>query len=258
MLGGTVSYAAVTASALGYDTGILTSASVSCDLSVLRHHAEIVRIPAASTTTFENRYQDGARTQVAYAVAESLAASQLPSAWRQPAIAHIGPLLNECQSDLSDAFGSDTFLGVTPQGWMRVRDASGRIHARVWEDAETWLARSSAVVLSLDDVGRNWSLIDAYAQRTELLVVTQGWLGGVLFQAGRPSSFSAPTVREIDPTGAGDIFSTCFFTRVALGCAPDRAVRFASCVAARSVTRRGLASKPKPDEIHSCAEAWSC
>jgi sugar/nucleoside kinase (ribokinase family) len=112
-------------------------------------------------------------------------------------------------------------------------------------------------VLSLEDVGHNWSLIDAYAQQTELLVVTQGWLGGVLFQSGRSSSFPAPTVQEVDPTGAGDIFATCFFTQVAAGYAPDVAARFASCVAAHSISRRGLASMPRSDEIRACAETWS-
>jgi 1D-myo-inositol 3-kinase len=257
VLGGTVSYAAVTASALGHDTGILTSASASCDLSVLRDRVDVVRIPADSTTTFENQYWDGNRTQVAYAFAEPITAAHLPHAWREPTIAHIGPILHECLPDLQGAFGPNTFLGVTPQGWLRVRDASGRIHPREWKGAGNWLARASAVVLSLEDVGHNWSLIDTYAQQTELLVVTQGWLGGVLFESGRSSNFSAPTVQEVDPTGAGDIFATCFFTQVAAGHAPDVAVRFASCVAAHSVSRRGLASMPRSDEIRICAETWS-
>ena len=223
-MGGTVSYAAVTASALGHDTGILTSASASCDLSVLRGRADVVRIPSDSTTTFENQYRDGNRTQIAYAFAEPLTAGHLPHAWREPAIAHIGPILHECLPDLQGAFGPNTFLGVTPQGWMRVRDASGWIHAQEWQSAGPWLARASAVVLSLEDVGHNWSLIDAYAQQTELLVVTQGWLGGVLFQSGRSSSFPAPTVQEVDPTGAGDIFANCFLTREAAGYGCDVAV----------------------------------
>ncbi len=257
-MGGTVSYAAVTASALGYDTGILTSTQVSSDLSVLHERASVISVPASSTTTFENQYWEGVRTQLAYAVAEPLAAAQVPDVWRAPTIAHIGPILDECLPDLRDAFEPETFLGVTPQGWMRARDSSGRIHSRVWDDAEAWLARASAVVLSLDDVGRSWSLIDSYAQQTDLLVVTQGWLGGVLFQSGQSSSFSAPAVREVDPTGAGDIFSTCFFTRVATGCDPEVAVQFASCVAAKSVSRRGLSSMPRSAEVQICAETWSC
>jgi sugar/nucleoside kinase (ribokinase family) len=218
----------------------------------------VVRVPSESTTTFENRYQDGQRTQVAYSIAEPLAAADLPEVWRAPKIAHVGPILEECLPDLRDAFEPAAFLGVTPQGWMRFRDASGRIHPRVWRDAEAWLSQASAVVLSLDDVGRNWTLIDSYARMTDLLVVTQGWLGGVLFQSGQSSSFSAPTAREIDPTGAGDIFSTCFFSQVAAGCDPRVAVRFASCIAARSVSRRGLAARPRSEEVQVCTETWTC
>lgn len=257
-MGGTASYSAITASVLGLEAGILTSAHTSSDLSFLCDRVAVVRVPGASTTTFENQYWDGARTQVAYAVAEPLTASLLPDAWRAPMIAHIGPLLGECHPDLRDAFEPGTFLGLTPQGWLRVRDGSGRVHSQVWEGAEAWLARASAVVLSLDDVGRNWSLIDLYAQQTDLLVVTQGWLGGVLFQSGRSSSFSAPDVREVDPTGAGDIFSTCFFTQVAKGCDPEVAVRFASCVAAQSVSRPGLDAVPRSEEVRICAETWTC
>jgi sugar/nucleoside kinase (ribokinase family) len=59
-------------------------------------------------------------------------------------------------------------------------------------------------------------------------------------------------VTQVDPTGAGDIFATAFFIAMASGAQPLAATRFAACLAARSVTRVGLASAPRLDEVAMC------
>jgi sugar/nucleoside kinase (ribokinase family) len=56
---------------------------------------------------------------------------------------------------------------------------------------------------------------------------------------------------ELDPTGAGDIFATAFFTRLYTTRDPWEAGRFATHLAAYSVQRRGLEGIPTPDEIQA-------
>jgi sugar/nucleoside kinase (ribokinase family) len=56
-------------------------------------------------------------------------------------------------------------------------------------------------------------------------------------------------VIELDPTGAGDIFAAAFFFRLYNTRDPWEAARFATQLAAISVTRSGLQSIPTQEEI---------
>jgi sugar/nucleoside kinase (ribokinase family) len=87
-----------------------------------------------------------------------------------------------------------------------------------------------------------------------VLVATQGRDGCTVYAAGQRKQVPAPTTPEVDPTGAGDIFAAAFFTRLSVSCDPMAAAQFANCLAARSVTRRGLAGVPTPQEVKDCRE----
>ena len=249
-VGGTVSYSARTALALDCRVGIVTSASPDLDLSQALDGALVTCFPASTTTTFENIYTSAGRQQMLHGVADTLVAGMMPSHWRA-AIVHVGPVARECDQALAGALG-DTFVGVTPQGWMRRWDQSGRVSSCLWEKAEPWLARADAVVLSDEDVGGDESLVAQYASQTRLLVVTHGTTGCTVYTQGQTRSLLAPPVHEIDPTGAGDIFAAVFFVALRRCGDPWTAARFANCIAAGSVTRAGLASTPRPDEVARC------
>jgi sugar/nucleoside kinase (ribokinase family) len=59
-------------------------------------------------------------------------------------------------------------------------------------------------------------------------------------------------VEEVDATGAGDIFAAAFFIRLFNTRDPWEAARFATALAAYSVTRVGLNGIPTKNEIESC------
>jgi sugar/nucleoside kinase (ribokinase family) len=139
---------------------------------------------------------------------------------------------------------------------MRRWDQSGHVSGCLWEGAEPWLARADAVVLSDEDVGGDESLIAQYASQTRLLAVTHGTIGCTVHTQGQSRSFSAPSVSEVDPTGAGDIFATAFFVALSRCSDPWMAARFANCVAAGSVARVGLDSTPRADEIARCEQTY--
>jgi sugar/nucleoside kinase (ribokinase family) len=252
--GGTVSYAARTALALGCRVGVVTSANADLDLGQVLSDVRVARFPASATTTFENIYTADGRRQVLRGVANLLVPEMVPSQWKAT-IAHLGPVARECDPTLVHAFG-DAFVGVTPQGWMRQWDEAGRVSRRRWEEAEQLLARADAVVLSEEDVYGDESLIAQYATQARLLVVTRGAKGCTVYTHGRVRSFPAPSVREVDPTGAGDIFAAAFF--VGLQRSGDSAVAacFANCIASCSVARTGLDGAPRSREVASCEQAW--
>jgi sugar/nucleoside kinase (ribokinase family) len=257
-VGGTASYAARTALALNCRVGVVTSASPELVLSPVLDGALIARVPALTTTTFENVYTPDGRRQVIHGVADRLTPDIVPPDWRVvPAsgVVHVGPVARECDVALADAWG-DAFVGVTPQGWMRRWDKRGHVSGSLWQEPEPWLARANAVVLSDEDVGGDETLLVRYASQTRLLVVTHGVVGCTVYVGGQDRSFVAPAVHQVDPTGAGDIFAAAFFVSLQRRGDPWMAARFANCVAANSVTRSGLASTPRPGEVACCEQLF--
>ncbi|HEX2989171.1 MAG TPA: carbohydrate kinase family protein, partial [Anaerolineales bacterium] len=84
------------------------------------------------------------------------------------------------------------------------------------------------------------------------LAVTEGPAGSVLYWNGDRRRFRAPEVREVDPTGAGDIFAAAFFIRLLNTRDPWEAARFATQLASCSVTRVGLDGIATSREIEEC------
>jgi sugar/nucleoside kinase (ribokinase family) len=249
-IGGTVSYAARTARALGCRVGAVTSASPDLDLSQVLDGVLVTRFPAAMTTTFRNVYTPDGRRQMLHGVAEMLVPKMVPPNWKAT-IVHLGPVARECDPALVNVFG-DAFVGLTPQGWMRRWDQAGRVSCCQWEEAEELGSRADAVVLSEEDVAGDEALVAHYASQMRLLVVTQGAAGCTVYTAGQSRHFPALAVHEVDPTGAGDIFAAAFFVWLQRKDDPWAAARFANCVAARSVTRPGLLGAPSPEEVARC------
>jgi sugar/nucleoside kinase (ribokinase family) len=247
VLGGAVAYAGLTANALGMRTCVATSTGADLDLSPLSK-LQVFSLPAKSSTVFENRYQSGRRLQTVHSQAQMIRADAVPEAWRSASIVHLAPVARELDPFMVDAL-SFSFLGITPQGWMRNWDEHGNVESQTWNDEASLLQSAEATVLSIDDVGGDEDLIASMASRSRVLAVTEGAAGVRVYWRGQRRDFEAPKVKEIDSTGSGDIFAACFFIRLHLMHDPWDAARFANQIAAVSVTRSGLASVPTPEEI---------
>ncbi len=255
-LGGTVSFASLTARALDYSPGIVTACGADLDLSAL-DGIPLALTPSSTSTTYENVYGPLGRQQFLRAEAAPLTAASIPPAWLSAQVIHLAPLAHEIEPSLLPALGR-SFVGVTPQGWLRQWDPAGRVRAAVdeWLGAAEVLSRADAVVLSLDDIGRDWEVAERWAALTAVLVVTEGADGCTVFERGRPvRQFPAPPEVEVDPTGAGDVFAAAFFINLYETGDAHASARFANQVAALSVTRVGLASVPTEEEVGLCRVA---
>jgi len=249
-LGGTVAYSALTARALGLRVGIVTASGPETSLDVLRD-IPIIGIDSPRSTIFENIYTEHGRIQYLRAQATRIDLSHVPELWRQTSIIHLGPIANEVDAILPDGF-SPALLGLTPQGWMRQWDSKERVSRKEWNDADSALAHADAVVISREDVAGDDELIEQMSHQTRVLAVTEGAAGAVLYWNGDRRRFRAPDVKEVDATGAGDIFAAAFFIRLLHTHDPWEATRFATLVATCSVTRPGLDGIATPREIEEC------
>ncbi|MFW6082627.1 MAG: PfkB family carbohydrate kinase, partial [Chloroflexota bacterium] len=236
--------------ALGAQVGVVTSAGPELDLGRALKDVLISRLPASKSTTFENVYTGRGRQQVIRSRAGQLGREAIPRDW-VAGVVHIGPVAQECDPALVDGF-KDAFVGVTPQGWMRAWDRTGRVRRIPWPEADHVLPRADAVVLSDEDVDGDETVIAEYAREARCLAVTRGGAGCTVYSDGSIRHIGAPQADEVDPTGAGDVFAASFFYALAQGHHAWIAARFANCIAARSVTRRGLLSTPSDREVAHC------
>ena len=118
VLGGTVTYAALTARNLGQRVGVLTSAAFEPGLVDVLHGIQVARLPAEETTRFVNTYDSNGRVQHLEARAAMIDPELVLPEWRDAPIVHLGPLDAEIPVEAVDAFPS-ALLGITPQGWLR-------------------------------------------------------------------------------------------------------------------------------------------
>ena len=251
-LGGTVSYSSLTARALGLRVGIVTSSGADAPLGAL-NGIPIVNVPAEHSTTFENIKTDGGRKQVLHHQATPILMEHIPQVWRSAPIIHLAPIADEVDSSLAERL-SGSLLGITPQGWMRGWDEKGQVSAKVWDTnvSEQVLRHAGAVIVSVEDVDRNLERVEEMAHHTRILCLTEGEAGSVLHWHGDRRRFRPLAVEEVDGTGAGDVFAAAFFVRLYHTRDPWEAARFATQLAARSVTRIGLKGIPTQREIEEC------
>ncbi|MBE3559331.1 MAG: ribokinase [Ktedonobacteraceae bacterium] len=257
-LGGTVTFAALTAYHLGQVAAIVTCADpqLSAQLPTLLPGIALHVLPSAHTTTFMNVYSDGFRTQYLYARADILQPGAVPSAWLHAPVVLLGPLAQEFGPDLVKLFPRSParLLAATPQGWLRRWDADGRVWPTPWQEADQVLPDLDVLILSHDDLlpfaNGNRAEADAILSRWSMtvpfLVATDGRHGATLFHRGRSRHFPAYPAHEVDPTGAGDVFAAAFLIHLSRSRNPHEAVNFANCVASFSVEQPGATGIPTP------------
>jgi len=247
-IGGTVTYAAVTARNLGLRAGIVTRASLELNCNNVLAGITVVRLSSPATSTFENLYRDGHRVQYLRARAEPILPADVPGAWRTAPIVQLGPLAQELPADIGREF-PQSLVGVTPQGWLRRWDATGRIHQIPWANASEVMAHANVLVFSREDVRRDEGLIAEYTQLAEIVVVTDGLYGADLYHRGQRTHFPAFLVEEQDPTGAGDVFAAAFLIRLYETGDPKIAMEFANCTASFCVEGPGVSTIPTREQV---------
>jgi sugar/nucleoside kinase (ribokinase family) len=247
--GGTVSFSGLTALAFGLKVGIVTSIPDQMETS---HFGQIDLAinPTGSASTFENIQTPDGRIQVLHDKASDILEGDIPEAWKKTPIVHLGPVCQEIVPEIIHFF-PDSFIGVTPQGWLRTWDETGLIGHGGWPNADLILEKASAVILSLEDVHNNESWIEEWIPKSRVFVVTEGIHGARVYWNGDLRFFKAPEVETVDPTGAGDIFAAVFFIRMVQTKDPWEAARCAVRIASTSVTRERLDGIPTHEEIQS-------
>ncbi|PKN98293.1 MAG: ribokinase [Chloroflexi bacterium HGW-Chloroflexi-4] len=247
-LGGTASYAALTARAFGLRVGIVTSCRADLNLEIF-DGVTVLRKNAEQNSTFINTHTPTGRIQHIKGVAETITLADIPAVWRDTPVVHLGPIVHEIANDLADAF-PHAIMGVTPQGWLRIWNEDGLVSYKRWEEAAAVLIHAKVVIMSIEDVQGDEDVVSEFAGLVPVLVVTEGSAGCRVYWNGDLRNFRPPHVVEVDPVGAGDVFATSFFIRFQVTRDPWESARFATLLAANSVTRKTLDGVPTKEEVN--------
>jgi len=246
-LGGTAAFTGLTASALGLQVGLITSFGPDLDPTPL-NPLWLHNIPSDKTTTFKNISDGTQRTQFIFSVAKTITNSVTPKFPIPPKIVHFGPVANEVDPDLITQF-PESLKCLTPQGWFRRRREDNKVIRHTWEGFRQYLPLANLAVISQEDVNGDEMLIEEMAGLLPVFAVTENEKGARVYWHNEAKFITAPEVKYVDDTGAGDIFAAAFFYRYYHTKDPWESGRFAVQLASCSVTRQYLDSIPKPEEI---------
>ena len=253
-LGGTVSFAAVTASRLGRRPVVVTRAGDDVDLSVLRGLADVHVLRSEHTTTFANLYTPEGRVQYCYTPSPPIAASDIPHQLRAPHIALLGPLANEVLPEVAAIFDPNTIVAAVPQGWMRRWNSDGRVYPTPWTATAEILPHLDALILSIEDIDGELHLVDEFLEHISLVVLTEYRDGSTVYRRNAAAEIEAVPIpprpaAELDPTGAGDIFATAFLLRLDETGDPLDAARYANITASFGVEGQGVTGIPTHADV---------
>lgn len=269
--GGTAFYAAHALAGLGARVRVLTAAGADFPRDALRARPapapasspstsaaasgagsiEALVLASPATTTFENVYgPDGRRSQRVHAAAPPLDPAALPARWRAADLLLLAPVVGELDPAAFARAVRARVVGLCVQGLVREVRPGGAVIPRRLDPAAGALAGVGLAVLGEDEAAAQPDLVAALAAAVPLVAFTLGARGCEVVEGGRTRHLGVHPAREVDPTGAGDVFAAAMLLGLARGEDPLHAARLGAAAASIAVEGRGGAALPR------IGEAW--
>jgi len=212
---GGASYAAVTAAKLGWGARVVGKGNAEIEAWARRLREWGIRVdvqPDEGLTHFLNDYSSEGRRQ--WLLSHTGRIGYDPS-WEADII-HINPMFGEVGAEeVERARGRCELLSLDVQGFVRGAKGS-RVIGRFWDGREAVLGHVDLLKIGRDEaelVSKRGDPLEACRELSgfgpEVVELTLGKRGSLVF-AGRPYEVPAYGTREVDPTGAGDVYAAAF------------------------------------------------
>lgn len=261
-LGGAVAYAALTLARLGVPTtaliGLDPAAMTAWELDSLRAAGvEVVPSPLRRGPVFELAASAAGRSIRCVSASDRIDVASFADRLPDPSALVLVPIADELPAATVRLASPSTLVALGWQGLLRRLEPGQAVAPRPARSG--WLVRrADVVVLSREDLapGAEPERLLPLLRRDAVLVVTDGPRGGrvaIRVAHGGTSRIdydAIPAEREIDSTGAGDVFLAALVAarlnpaafRASRGLASE--LRVAAAAASLSVEARGLAGLP--------------
>lgn len=231
------------AEALGADVTLVTRLTSTFDRSSLAGF-ELRSYPAARMVRYQNSYdRAGNRTQLLLDAGEPLEPGMMECERSADAF-----ILAPAYHEVADwPFPCARVRGVSLQGILRDVDSSQRVRPRTGAVAAAMPFVHNGVVAffseedtpSPEALGREIAAVSGARA-----IVTRGYRGAIVFEGETLTAHPALPALAVDPTGAGDCFSTAYIVRFAETRDHASAMRFALSAGALSVEAPGISGIP--------------
>jgi len=243
-LGGAASYAALAAARLGYETALVTVAPPDDPLLEPLRRARRLNVHCVASdvmTTFALEYAGTQRRLWLRRRARPLVIGDVPAAWLRASVAYVGPVAGECDASFVRALQS-RFAGAGVQGWLRRTDQAGCIEPLPLAEAPEIRHPPplNVAVLSEEDHPDADEVAQSYAAVGATVAITRGARGATLLTQKERIDVAAAPAREVEATGAGDVFGVVLTLELAAEKSMLAAGRAAAAAAARVVEGPGL------------------
>jgi sugar/nucleoside kinase (ribokinase family) len=263
-LGGGATYSALTTARLGLRTGAVVGvdaiAATATELDLLRQAAvDLMLIPLEEGPVFVNRETPSGRIQTCVATGLPPAVASLPRQWRAAAAWSLVPVAAELDDAWLALVPDGALVSLGWQGLLR-NLVAGQVVERRPPAPSRLLERADLVGVSRHDLApttRPASLL-SFLRPGARLAVTDGLDGGRVFEGNdrggvRVRAYDAVQPdRDVDPTGAGDVFLAALVTAMVDGGRKDGPggtlddrLRFAATAASFVVEAPGLQGVPE-------------
>ncbi|HEX9243014.1 MAG TPA: PfkB family carbohydrate kinase [Anaeromyxobacter sp.] len=254
--GGSAYYAALALAGLGADVRVLTRAGPDLPADFLSPAAgagpgagapcgrvEALVLPCPATTRFVNVHDaSGRRSQRVVAAAPPLEPEALPLAWRGPDLLLLAPVVGEADPAAFVRAVRARVVGLCVQGLVRAIRPDGAVVPRRLDPGAGALAGIDAAFLGDDEAAGQPDLVDALAAAVPIVAATHGARGSEVRARGGTLRVGVHPAREVDPTGAGDVYAAAFLLALARAGSLEEAARLGAAAASIVVEGRGGAA----------------
>lgn len=251
--GGAALYAGLAARVLGAEVTLITRLGPDfVGRALLERFARVEALPAARTTTFDERIDRGHRVVRLLAHAGPLDVT-LPARFD---VLLACPVADEVPLSLLRTARPRLLLAAGLQGWLRAFDAGGTASPRL-PAAPAAFSRCNLVSYSEEDVrGLGPELAGSLRAAVPVVAVTRGADGARIDAPEGGLDVRPLPVNTLEATGAGDVFLATLAMRLAAGDSLPEAADWAACAGALTVTGVGTEGVPDLARLSAAVERY--
>ncbi|NJE54419.1 carbohydrate kinase family protein [Thermococcus sp. 21S9] len=246
MPGGAAAAVATSASLAGAKVGLVTKVGEDFPREWLEKLAQYVDIrgvqilPGKTIHIWVIYKPDGSvESPVEMGVAERMGETPIPGDYLKAKIFHVAPIPPEEQLKVLERLeGKKVSLDFNPTYYEDYRRKPGLVRELV---SRSYMVspneKEAKLITGLDDVRK--SAEELYSWGAELVVITRGEKGVLIYDGDFHEFPALPVEGEIDPTGAGDAFAGGFLAGLVKGRALDECARMGLERAREVLKKRG-------------------
>jgi 1D-myo-inositol 3-kinase len=205
---------------------------------------EVFNIESEKTTTFRNHYPlNGPRIQKCHSQAKPISPVLPPL--DDVDVLHLAPVISEINIKewLTHLKAGLVVMGL--QGFLRMVDKSGDVIPAKWHPEKSEAKMIDMLFLSEEDLLGHPQLLSELLNAFNLIALTKGKDGSIIYNNGKEIKIGIYDTFEVDPTGAGDIYSAVFTLARIMGTSIINSAQYAAASASIIVEGRGGTSLHK-------------